>query len=60
MRDLFKPIDHQKKHQRHGTRYSTISQRSEGELGAEDSDDISIGEIRFPGSTLKTNPNERP
>ena len=49
---LFKQVDPKKVG---GTRYSTISVRSEGELGGESADDISIGEIRFPGSTLKQN-----
>ena len=37
-----------------GERYSTISLRSEGEIGLDESEgDVSIGEIRYPGSTLK-------
>lgn len=35
-----------------GGRYSTLSQRSEGEVGQQSDDDVSIGEIRFPRTTL--------
>lgn len=55
-RDLFKQVDNKKGGQSKvlGDRYSTISMRSEGEIGIdESSDDASIGEIKYPGSTLK-------
>jgi hypothetical protein len=45
-----------KKSKTGGARYSTLSQgeRSEGEVGAaeQSDDDVSIGEIRFPKTTL--------